>query len=179
MTPEAPAGAPASSESGRAGGWVGALCAAALVLLVCAAGAASGYMVWAHRAAVADRQQAAEFVAAARQSVITLMSLNFQNAQQDVQRVVDTSTGEFHDDFEQRAKDFTSVIEESKVITTANVNNAALQSMSGDAAVVLVAASSKVTNAAGAVQEPRAWRLIVTVARDGDELKMSRVEFVP
>jgi len=42
-----------------------------------------------------------------------------------------------------------------------------------------VSASSRVTNAAGAKQEPRSWRLSVDVNRDGDQLKMSKVEFVP
>ena len=51
--------------------------------------------------------------------------------------------------------------------------------MSDDSAVVLVAATSHVTNAAGAKQDPRNWRLSVTVARDGDQIKLSKVEFVP
>jgi Mce-associated membrane protein len=54
-----------------------------------------------------------------------------------------------------------------------------VQSVTADSATVLVAATSEVTNAAGALREPRAWRLIVTVSRDGGLLKMSRVEFVP
>ena len=51
--------------------------------------------------------------------------------------------------------------------------------MTDDSAVVLVAATSEVTNAAGAKEESRAWRLSVTVTRVDGELKMSKVEFVP
>jgi Mce-associated membrane protein len=51
--------------------------------------------------------------------------------------------------------------------------------MTDDTATVLVAASSSVTNAAGAKQEPRAWRLSVNLARDGGQLKLAKVEFVP
>lgn len=47
-----------------------------------------------------------------------------------------------------------------------------------DSAVVLVVASERVTNAAGAKDEPREFRLRVTVSPDGDQLKMSKVEFV-
>jgi len=43
---------------------------------------------------------------------------------------------------------------------------------------VLVAAKSQVTNAASAQQQPRAWRLSVTMQRDNGQLKMSKVEFV-
>jgi len=43
----------------------------------------------------------------------------------------------------------------------------------------LLAASSQVTNVNGARQDPRAWRMSVTMTRDGGKLKMSNVEFVP
>jgi Mce-associated membrane protein len=59
------------------------------------------------------------------------------------------------------------------------VNSVAVESMSDDSAVVLVAASSRVTNSAGANQEPRSWRLSVDLQRDGGQIKMSKVEFVP
>jgi len=51
--------------------------------------------------------------------------------------------------------------------------------MTDNTATVLVAASSRVTNAAGAKEEPRAWRLSVNLARDGDQIKLAKVEFVP
>jgi Mce-associated membrane protein len=51
--------------------------------------------------------------------------------------------------------------------------------MTDDSAVVLVSATSRVTNAAGAKQEPRAWRLSVDLQRDGGQIKMAKVEFVP
>jgi Mce-associated membrane protein len=54
-----------------------------------------------------------------------------------------------------------------------------LDSMTENSAVVLVASTSEVTNAAGAKQDPRKYRVIVTLTRDGGQLKMSKVEFVP
>ena len=42
-----------------------------------------------------------------------------------------------------------------------------LDSMSNDSAVVLIASTSEVTNAAGAKQDPRTFKLIVTLTRDG------------
>jgi Mce-associated membrane protein len=151
--------------------------AAVMVLLGCLA--ASGYILWQHRAAAHDRERKAEFAAAARQGVVSLTTLDFNRAPEDVQRVLDNSTGEFRDDFKRRSDDFTKVVQESKVVTKGTVNATAVDSMTGDSAVVLVAATSQVTNDAGAKQEPRAWRLSVTVTKDGDQLKMSRVEFVP
>lgn len=153
---------------------------ATLVMLVIAALLAlSGYMIWSHREADKLRQLDAEYSAAARQSVVTLMSLNFNNAEEDVQRIIDNSTGQFKDDFEQQAQDFVQVAQDSKVITEVSVNGTAVESMTDDTAVVLVAASSRVTNTGGANQEPRTWRLSVDLQREGDQIKMSKVEFVP
>ena len=147
-------------------------CTAALITL-------SVLMILNHRHQEADQQRRAQYAAAARQSVVTLMSLDYNKAKEDVQRIIDNSTGTFRDDFKNQADDFIKVTQESKVVTEVNVNTTAVESMTDDSAVVLVSASSRVTNAAGAKQEPRSWRLSVDVKRDGDQLKMSKVEFVP
>lgn len=159
-------------------GWK-ALAATVAVLCTVALLAVSGYMAWTHREAQKLQQQNAEYTAAGRQSVVTLMSLDFSKAEEGVQRIIDNATGQFKTDFEQQAADFVQVAQESKVITEVTVNSVAVESMSDDKAVVLVAASSRVTNSAGANQEPRTWRLSVDLQREGDQIKMSKVEFVP
>ncbi|MFB1298029.1 hypothetical protein ACAG24_021160 [Mycobacterium sp. pW049] len=141
--------------------------------------AASGYMIVEHRNAEKVRQQTAEYSAAARQSVVTLMSLDFNNAEADVQRIIDNSTGQFKSDFESQAADFVKVAQDSKVVTEVTVNSTAVESMSDDKAEVLVAAASRVTNTAGANQEPRTWRLSVSLERENGQIKMAKVEFVP
>jgi Mce-associated membrane protein len=152
---------------------------AAVIVLICAFVGASGYMMWQRHETVERNQRAANFIAGARQGVVNLTSMDFNKAKEDVQRVIDSSTGQFHDDFQARAKDFTTVVEQSKVVTQGTVNAAAVQSINGDAALVLVAATSHITNAAGAKDEPRNWRLKVTVKNDGGQYKMSAVEFIP
>jgi len=147
-------------------------CTAALITL-------SVLMVISHRQQAAEDQRRAEFTAAARQSVVTLMSLDFNKAKEDVQRIIDNSTGQFHDDFKNQAEDFIKVAQDSKVITEVTVNSTGVESMTDDSAVVLVSATSRVTNSAGAKQEPRSWRLSVNLERIGDQIKMSKVEFVP
>jgi Mce-associated membrane protein len=151
------------------------------IIVILAASAGSVYMVLEHRDASHRRQLAAEFAAAARQGVVTLTSLDFNNAKDGVQRILDDSTGSFKDDFAKMAGDFTKVVEQSKVVERGTVQAVGVDwdSMTDDSAVVLVASTSEVTNAAGAKQDPRTFRLIVTLARDGGQLKMSKVEFVP
>ncbi|MUL79124.1 hypothetical protein FZI94_24165 [Mycobacterium sp. CBMA226] len=155
------------------------LAAGAAALLIAALLGISAAILWHHRGVEADRQQAAEFAAAARLGVVNMTSLDFNNAKEGVQHILDSSTGEFKADFASRATDFVKVVQDSKVVTKGTVNLTAVQSMSKDSAVVLVAATSEVTNSAGAKNDPRSWRLKVTVSRDGDVLKMAKVEFVP
>ena len=152
---------------------------AAVILLICAFVGASGYMMYQRHEITEHNQRVANFLAGARQGVVNMTSLDFNRAKEDVQRVIDSSTGQFRDDFQQRAKDFTTVVEQSKVVTQGTVNAAAVQSIDGNSALVLVAATSRITNAAGAKDEPRNWRLKVTVTEDGGQYKMSKVEFVP
>lgn len=151
------------------------------VVVTLAALSGSGYMLWEHRQAERHRLRMTEFAAAARQGVVTLTSLDFHNAKQGLQAIVDNSTGAFKDEFVKMADDFTKVVEQSKVVEQGSVQATAvdLDTMTNDSAVVLVASTSEVTNAAGAKQEPRKYRLIVTVTRSDGQLKMSKVEFVP
>jgi Mce-associated membrane protein len=155
--------------------------AALAVVVILAALSGSVYMVLDHRHATQQRQRATEFAAAARQGVVTLTSMDFNNAKEGVQRIADDSTGTFRDDFLKMADDFIKVVEQSKVVSQGTVQAAAvdLDTMTDNSAVVLVASTSEITNAAGAKQDPRTYRLIVTIARDGKQLKMSKVEFVP
>ncbi|MFD4369422.1 hypothetical protein [Rhodococcus sp. NPDC058521] len=132
-----------------------------------------------HTRVQADASRANAFVVAARQGVEALTTLDYRNAENDVQRLLARSTGEFYEDFIGRSEDFTSVIEQSEVTTKGNVTGSAIESLGDGTAEVLVSATSEVTNAAGAEQEPRIWRLRVTVDDIDGELKISKVDFVP
>ena len=154
------------------------LLAPAAIVAICALLGASGWMLWHHHNAMEERERSAAFIATARQGVINLTSLDFNKAKEDVQRVLDSATGEFRDDFQRRADDFASVVKDSKAVTEGSVAATAVESMGKDSAVVLVLANERVTNLAGAKDQPRTFRFRVSVVRDGDELKVSKVEFV-
>ncbi|WP_046315749.1 hypothetical protein [Mycobacterium sp. UM_Kg1] len=152
---------------------------AATVAILAIGGLTAGSVVMlVHHRSVAERQrQSAEYAAAARQGVVTLMTLNYETVEADVQAILDNSTGEFKKDFEAHAADFTKVARDSKTVTTVDTAVAGVESMSDNDAVVLVAATTKVTNSAGAKEEPRSWRLTVHLAREGDQVKLSKVDF--
>lgn len=172
--PDAPA--PRAGGAGRVLRWAAATIA---MLSIGALVTVSVLMVMHHRNVEDEQRQAAEYAAAAKQSVVTLMSLDFNSVDEDVQRIIDNSTGDFRKEFEGQAKDFATVAKESKVVTEATATAAAVESMTDNDAVVLVTATSTVTNTSGAEQEPRTWRLTVNLTRDGDQIKMSKVEFAP
>jgi Mce-associated membrane protein len=104
--------------------------------------------------------------------------LDFNKAQEDVNRILDNSTGEFRDDFKNQAAIFAKEAQDSRVVAEVTVDFAAVESMTKDSATVLVAATSRVTNVTGAKQEPRSWRLSVNLLSDGGRVKMAKVEFV-
>lgn len=165
-----------SGRLGRVLRWAGAV---VIVLLIGALIATGVWIVVQHRQVQAHQQRTAEFEAAARQGVVTLMSLDYNKVDDNVKAIVDNSTGDFKKDFESAADDFKKTARESKAVTEASVSAAAVESSTDNDAVVLVAATTKVTNAAGAKQEPRNWRLSVNLVREGDQIKLSKVEFEP
>ncbi len=154
------------------------LLTAAAIVAICALLGASGWMAWRHHNVVKERQESAAFVSAARQGIINLTSLDFNKSKEDVQRILDSATGEFRDEFQKKADDFASVVKDTKALAEGSVAAAAVESKSKDSAVVLVLANERVTNAAGAKDQPRTFRFRVSVVRDGDQLKLSKVEFV-
>jgi Mce-associated membrane protein len=146
-------------------------------MLMCASFATSGYFAWNHRAASQKRSGAAEFAAAARQDVAALMSLDFSKTNEDMQRIADNSTGAFKQHFPVIAQQLTQGLQRSKIVTTVTVTDAAVESMSLNSAVVLVAATTQAKEGDGP-QEPRTWHIAVSLLRDGGRPKMSNVEFV-
>jgi Mce-associated membrane protein len=154
------------------------LAQAAAILLILAFVTFSGYTLWEHHDVEQRQERTAAFVAGAKRGVVNMTSLDFNKAKEDVQRVIDGSTGDFKNEFQQRAADFTRVVEQSKVVTEGTINAAALVSMDEDSAVVLVSATSHITSSTGTKNPPLPWRLRVTVTEEGGQYKMSKVEFV-
>lgn len=157
-----------------------ALLTAAAAAVSTALFAATGYMVWKHNEDAAQRQRAAEYAAAARQGVVNLMDIDYDTAKDSLQRVLDGSTGKFHDNFAETADDFVKALNDEKIITKATVNTTAVESMTKDSAVVMVSATSRREGAKAPKdqQQPRLWRIVVNLQREGGQIKMSGVEFV-
>jgi len=156
-----------------------AVAAGLVILLIAGLLSVTGWMLWEHRKAAAERHSTAEYAAAARQGVVNLMSMDYTQAKESVQRVIDDSIGKFKNNFQDSSADLIKALQDSKMITKVTVNDAAVESMDDQTATVLVAATShrEGPNAPKEDQQPRVWRVVVTLQRDGGQIKMSDVEF--
>jgi Mce-associated membrane protein len=166
---ESPAAKRFSTQSAAI--WVGAV---TLVILGAVAGW-SWYHVHSSERASAERSLLIE---AARQGVVNLTTIDYTTVDADIARILDSSTGAFHDDFQQRSKPFAEVVRQVKSTSEGTVTAAALASQQGDQAEVLLSVSMKMTNAGVAEAEARSWRMRVSVLKTGDVAKVSDVQFV-
>ncbi|BBX53641.1 hypothetical protein GCM10009645_40380 [Mycolicibacterium poriferae] len=114
-----------------------------------------------------------------RQGALNLTTIGYENAEADVQRILDSATGTFYDDFQRRAEPFVEVVKQAQSTSEGTIAEAGLESFSDDEAQVLVAVTVRTSNAGAPDQAPRAWRMRISVEKVGDEAKVSNVEFVP
>jgi Mce-associated membrane protein len=119
------------------------------------------------------------FLQVGRQGALNLTTIDWQQADTDVQRILDSAMGTFRDDFQQRSAPFIDVVKKAQSKSVGTVTEAGLESESDHDAQVLVAVSVTTSNAGAAEQQPRAWRMRLAVQQVGDEAKVSNVEFVP
>ena len=119
------------------------------------------------------------FLQVARQGALNLTTIDWEHADTDVQRIQDSATGAFFDDFSKRAKDFIGVVKQAQAKSAGTITEAGMESESSDEGKVLVAVSVKTTNRGAAEQDPRFWRMRITVHMTNDGTKVSNVVFVP
>lgn len=162
---------PAPEHSLRLAGVIGLV----VVLLLAGLTGWLGYRAnESHRA----QQQRELFLQVGREAATNLTSIDWEHADEDVQRVLDTATGTFYDDFAKRAQPFTEVVKQAKSKSVGQVAEAGVQEETDGGAKILVAVTVNTSNVGAPQQPPRGWRMVLTVQKIGDEAKVSNVEFV-
>ena len=156
-----------------------ALVVGAAFVLICTFLAVSGYVLQYHHRAADERHRAEEFATAARQGVTALMSIDANKARDGVQRIIEDSTGPFKTGVLLGEDDLVKAVEDSKVSTRVAVKAVAVESMTDDSAVVLVATRAEVANPDKSKPPPRSWRVVMTIQRDGGKLKIAKAESLP
>jgi Mce-associated membrane protein len=150
----------------------------AAIVLLCASLAASGYFVWQHRTLVQQRQHAEEFAAAAREEVAALMSIDPAHATENLQHSIDDTTGALKSQLEATSSYMAKNAQDEQITTKATVRDVAVESITDNSAVLLIVASSDTINRDKSNRPTVFWRLSVDIDRDGDRLKISKLDFV-
>src|ERR1700761_9050352 len=119
------------------------------------------------------------FVQAARQGAANLLTVDYQHADADAQRILDSATGKFYDSFPRRRQSYIDNAKRMRSQSVGTATDAGLETRSGDQGRVLVAVTVKSSDPAQARQEPQFWRLRITVKKMGNVAKVSDVVFVP
>jgi Mce-associated membrane protein len=122
-------------------------------------------------------EQREVFLRVGSQEAINLTTIDFAEADADIQRILDSSTGGFYDDFSKRGQPFADVLKQTRSKTVGTVIAAGVESSTDTSAHVLVAVTVQ-TSKAGAPPQPRSWRMRLTVQKTGDAAKVSNVDFV-
>jgi Mce-associated membrane protein len=162
----------------RARGGIRTAVAAGLIIVVSLGALTTWLGLRAHQSH-RNQQQRNLALHVARQGALNLTTISYTDAEADVQRILDSSTGTFRDDFQKRSQPFIDVVQKAQSKSEGSITEAGIESEDADQALVLVAVTVNTSIAGAAAQGPRAWRMRISVHKDGDGAKVSNVEFVP
>lgn len=149
-----------------------------LVFVIALAGLVGWLGYRSYESRQADQQREL-FLRVARQGALNLTTIDWRHADADVQRILNSATGPFYDDFSKRSQPFIDVVKQAQSVSVGTIAEAGLESASDNQAQALVAVSVKTSNAGAAEQTPRGWRMRISVEKVGTETKVSGVSFVP
>lgn len=152
------------------------LTGAAMVIML---GAVTGLLGFQFYEVHRDDEQRALFLQTARQGALNLTTIDYTRVDSDVGRILDSSIGQFHNDFQQRSAAFIAVVKQAQSRSQGTVTEAGLESVQGRGAHALIAISVNTSTPGSADQKPRLWRMRIAVETVGDAIKVSDVEFVP
>jgi Mce-associated membrane protein len=111
-------------------------------------------------------------------AAVDITSIDYRHADADVKRILDSATGQFHDEFAKGAKPFVDIVTKEKSSSQGTVMAAGLESIAPGEAQAIVAVSVTTSVADKPAGPPRSWRMRLTVQKSGDDFKISTVRFV-
>lgn len=141
----------------------------------------AGLVGWLSFRVYEDRQAEAQrdlFVHAARQGAVNLTTIDYEHADADMQRILDSATGSFRNSFSRRWRPLFDLVTRDRSKLVGTVTDIGLESQDGDVGQVLAAVTVKSAKPEHAQQEPQVWLLRITVKKAGDQGKISNVAFV-
>ncbi|WP_123024367.1 mammalian cell entry protein [Mycolicibacterium stellerae] len=151
-----------------------------LLMLVALAAlvAVGGWLGYQAYGSLQIERQHGRFLDAGKEAAVKLTTISYTDADADVERILDSATGQFADDFRTRSQPFINMVKQVQSTTVGTVAQAGLESVDGDKARILVAVSVKATLGTGGEQPTHVWRMRIDVEKVGNQTKVSNVEFV-
>ncbi|OLT25450.1 hypothetical protein BJF79_12825 [Actinomadura sp. CNU-125] len=155
--------------------------AAVVVLSVLVAGLLAGtgwlgFQAWQNDGDADDWAQARQ---SARQMGVNLLTLDSKTGQQDLDRIVTGSTGDLKDELGSQSKVFLDQLNKTKAKSTVTDVEAAVVSIDGDSAEVMVSLNGTVTNEKVKNGVTRAYRYLMQMTKVDDRWLVSQLEMVP
>jgi Mce-associated membrane protein len=148
-----------------------------LIVIAALGGVTAWLSTEAHRSNQQEAQRAL-FLSVGRQGALNLTTIKSADADAAVQRILDSSTGAFHDDFQKNAGPFVDVLKETQSSTEGTITEAGVESLAEGRAQVLVAVSIKTVTPGSPEAPPRLWRMRLGIQKVDDGAKVSDVQFV-
>ena len=177
-------GTPAAQAAGTPSRRRLLLALSVLGLLLLLAGAAAAFQLLRYDSAgsappVIEREEAREDAKrAAAQSALNLTSIDNEEFDADVQRVLEGATGAFRTDFEARSKDLKAVLTENKVVSEGKVIETGLVDIDASSATALVVVDSNVKNTAAPEGRVNTYRMKLQLELVDGKWLTSMLEFV-
>ncbi|MFG1998916.1 hypothetical protein ACGFNU_07200 [Spirillospora sp. NPDC048911] len=136
----------------------------------------AGVVVWQKKG---DADQRAKAVQAARQMGVNLMTVDHASAQKDLDRMLAGTTGDLKNQLATQSKVFIDSVTKAQTKSTVSQVDAAVVSIDGDSAEVMVSLNGMVTNpkVPGGVTRP--YRYLMDLTKSGDRWLVSKLEMVP
>ncbi|XRQ06204.1 hypothetical protein ACN3XK_58240 [Actinomadura welshii] len=147
-----------------------------LVVALIAATGVLGVRTWQGKN---DADQRAKASQAARQMGVNLMSLNFETAQKDLDRIVAGTTGNLKNKLSTQSKQLLDQLSKTQAKSSVDQVEAGVVSIDEDSAEVMVSLNGTVTNPKVKDGAPRAYRYLMDLTRVGDRWLVSELEVVP
>ena len=131
---------------------------------------------------VLDRRDAdarrAQVLQQAKQHAVNFTTLDFESFDEDVELVLDGSTGSFREQFRAGVDDVRELVTQNESRSVGTVREAAVVTDDDDSARVLVVVDTEVTNVASQAPTPRHYRIQMDLTRTADEWLVSDLTFV-
>ncbi|MGH3969409.1 MAG: Mce protein, partial [Mycobacterium sp.] len=106
------------------------------LVIVCALTALTSWSGFGVYESQRDNERREIFLQVGRQVALNLTTIDYQRADDDVRRILDSSTGAFYDDFSSRSKAFVDLVKQAQSKSVGDVTAAGLESETRDQAQV-------------------------------------------